>query len=359
MRLPANAALNSGDQLLVLPTYRPTITLSAGITLQVPSETLFTLGPVGADGVPSVKILYGRLVAMTTGKAGARLRIDVGVNNGIITFTDADAILGVEVRRYFLAGVNPELQESRVAADLYAASGHMDWSGQDGSTVTLSAPQRWPLSPPMPDAPAVDASAPARLPKWIAGEQLNANDARASEALATALDADKPLLIALHEMATHRRVEYRAFAAECLALLDQFEPLVGMFNDPDQRPMWPVEIASVKAALARGQSTAAAVREAFQKQRGDEAGKDLYRMFLGYTKDQLQAAEAARLVEYLDHDNLDFRVLAFTNLQDITKAHHNYRPEANDQARKQPARSWQEALRLGQIVPREAAAGRP
>ncbi len=353
MRLPAGSAVSGGDQLLVLPTYRPTITLSVGITLQVPSETMLTLGAANSEGVPSIKILYGRLVAMTTGKAGARLRIDVGANSGVITFTDADALLGIEVHRYFLAGVNPELEEPHVAAALYAASGHADWTGQDGSTANLTAPQRWPLTPPMPDVPTVDANSPAAIPKWISGDQLNANDARASEALATLLDADKPLMIALREMATHRRVEYRAFAAQCLAILDQFEPLVSMLTDPEQRPMWPLEIQSIKAALARSPATAAAVREAFQKQRGDEAGKDLYRMFLGYTKDQLRAGEAARLVEYLDHDNLDFRVLAFTNLQQITGKSFLYQPDATAAAREQPFKRWQDALRTGAIVPKE------
>ncbi len=330
-RLAAGSALSNGDQLLVLPTYRPTITLSAGVTLQLAPETLVSLGGVDADGTANIKVLYGRVVAMTTGKAGARLRIDVGANSGIATFTDADATLGIEVRRYFMAGTNPELQQPKTAADLYAASGHIEWTGQDGVAATLSAPQRWPLTSPMPDAPAIDATSPAAIPKWIANEPTNPLYNRASEALTASLDADKPFLTALREMAsTSRRAEFKTFAAECLGQVDEFEPLISMLNDPEQRAMWPLEIGSIKSALSRGQPTAVAVREAFEKQRG-EAGKDLYRMFWGYTKDQLQNGEAAKLVEFLDHDNLDFRVLAFNDLQEITKAHHNYRPEATDQ----------------------------
>ena len=64
------------------------------------------------------------------------------------------------------------------------------------------------------------------------------------------------------------------------------------------------------------------------KQHGEQLGKDLYRMFLGYTKEQLQAGEAARLVDFLDSDSLDCRVLAFANLQEITNKTFSYRPEA-------------------------------
>src|SRR5262249_33641047 len=107
LRLPAGAPLAAGDQLLVLPNYRPTLVLSAGITLQIPPETLLQLGPVDADGVPSVKLSYGRLVVMTTGKAGTQLRLDIGSASGTVTFVDADATLAIDVRRGLPPGSNP------------------------------------------------------------------------------------------------------------------------------------------------------------------------------------------------------------------------------------------------------------
>ena len=353
VRVPAGASLMGGDQLLVLATYRPTIALSAGISLQVPAETVFTLMPLDPNGNPGVKILFGKMVALTNGKAGSQLRVDIGTNAGTLTFNNSDATVGIEVRRFFLPGANPETSEPQIAADLIAANGQLDWAGRDGASATLTAPQRWQLIPAATGIPTTEAN---QVPKWIVGETLNASETRASEALIGLLDSGKPLMVALREMAMHRRVENREFAAQCLAQLDQFEPLISAFNDPDQRPVWPLEIACVKASLARGQNTAIAVREAFTKQRGEDAGKDLYRMFWGYTKSQLQQeGEAAKLVGYLDHDNLDFRVLAFQNLYGLTGAHHNYQPAAPDQTRKQPTRQWQEALRTGQIVPKEAA----
>jgi hypothetical protein len=163
------------------------------------------------------------------------------------------------------------------------------------------------------------------------------------------------LLVALREMVDHRKVEFKSLGAQCLALLDEFEPLIATFNDPDQRPMWSIEIASVKAALARGSATAAKVHEAFVKQHGEELGTELYRMFLGYTKEQLEGGEATKLVDFLNHDNLDCRVLAFANLQEITNKTFNYRPEATAASRAQPLRRWQEELQNHAIVPREPA----
>jgi hypothetical protein len=302
--------------------------------------------------------MFGRFVALTTGKAGTRIRLTAGNSSGVVVFSDVDATLGLEVRRYLPAGANPEAQDSHVVADLYAANGHFEWTPSNGAPITLNAPQRWTLSGNPADAPAAAAAPISGIPKWINNpEPLNPNDVRASEALATALDGDKPLVQALREMVEHQRVEYCAMGAQCLALLDEFEPLIAAFHDENQRPMWNIEIACVRAAVARGPATAAHVREACVKRLGDEAGKDFYRLFWGYTKDQLQKDQAAKLVEYLDNENLEFRVVAFADLQDITNKTFYYRPDAPASTRRGvPLRRWQDELRNGLIVPREIPA---
>lgn len=356
LRLPSatGAALMGGDQLLVLPNYRPTLALMAGITVQIPPETQLELEPVDANGVPGIKIIYGRIVAMTTGRAGAELRLDLGIASGKVTFVDADAILALEVRRNLPAGANPEVVDPVTNVDLYAADGQLQWTSTDGAIATLKAPQRWTLPSNPPDTGAAGAQAQVVLPKWIRPESLSPNDARCAELLATDLENNKPLLIALREMAARPQVEQHAFAAQCLALLNEFDPLVSALGDPDRKQKWPADLATLKAALTRGPVSAAAVREAFEKQHSDGQGKDLYRMLLGYTKDQLQAGEAARLIEALDSDNLDSRVLAFASIQEITNKTHLYRPEvATPTGRAQPMKLWREDLRTGAIVPRE------
>jgi len=355
LRLPGGAPVSAGDQLLVLPNYRPTLVLSAGITLEIPPETLLQLAPADAAGTAAVKLSFGRLVVMTTGKAGTQLRLDVGGASGTVTFVDPDARLAVEVRRWLPPGSNPEVVEPRVAADLYAASGQVQWTGVDGAITMLKTPQRLTIG-----AGAGENAGPAAaatLPKWVSPEQLNSTDASCAETLAANLDNNKPLVIALREMSStsNRRVEQRAFAAKCLALLDDFEMLVSMFGDTTQKAMWQQggEIASAKAALTRGPETAAKLREAFQKSHGDEAGKQLYRMLLGYTKDQLAGGEAEALVNALDNENLDLRVLAFAALQEVTGKTHLYRPDSTVAQRTTPVRQWKQDQASGAIVPKE------
>ena len=264
-RLVAGSPLSAGDKLLVLPTFRPTLALTSGITLQVPSESLIELEAPDASGVPGVRVHFGRLVVMTTGQSGAKLRLDLGPASGTVLFTDSEATLGVEVRRYHPAGADPEAQDAQTAADLYAVSGRVQWTPSDGSPTTLTAPERVVVAA-HPSDPANADAAKQPIPKWIASEQLNPLNALAADDLVRIISDDKkPLNLELREMAEHRRIEWRSLAVQCLALLDEFEPLITALGDPDEHPVWPVQITSVRSALARGPSTAAKVRDRLPK----------------------------------------------------------------------------------------------
>ena len=86
-------------------------------------------------------------------------------------------------------------------------------------------------------------------------------------------------------------------------------------------------IEQLRAAIARGPETAAAVREAMEKKFGPEEGAVLYRMLWGYTNQDLEGGADTKLVQLLDHEKLAFRVLSYWNLHNITALKLLYQPE--------------------------------
>ena len=206
----------------------------------------------------------------------------------------------------------------------------------------LTAPARMVLAGSPNDISGSDRE----LPRWYNNEPVNALDTRASQTLNQTLDGKTSVTVGLTELVAHRRAENRSLAARSLALIDEFDPFAALLNDPDQRASWPVEIESLQAALARGPVVAGKVRAMFEKERGKD-GDDLYRLLWGYDKDQLQSGAAPTLVDDLDNDSLDFRVLSFYNLQKIVGKTFDYRPEATATNRAQPVRRWREQLRKG------------
>ena len=290
---------------------------------------------------------------MTTGKADVKLKLALGETSGILAFDDAEATVGVEVRPFHLPGVDPERNQPRLAIALYGINGDVSWNTANGlNAEKLHSPARLVLAAD-PTQPVTDRD----VPKWLIAEPVVGMDKWASDALRQSLDEKRPVTQALLELSGHRREENRSIAARSLALIDEFEPFDNLLNDDKERSVWPIQIESLKAAIARGPAVAAKVQAAFARQRGKD-GADLYRMLWGYTKEQLAGGAAAKLVEFLDSDNMDLRVLSFYNLRQITGQPFYYRPEQSAANRLQSVRRFKELLKEGLIGPRGPAAAK-
>jgi len=367
-RVTAGQTLGLKDRLLALPTFGPTITLSAGVTIRLLPETLLVLEGNDSVGIPIVRLEYGRLVLMTAGKPDVRVKLILGDTAGTLTFFDPEATAAVEVRPMLVPGTDPQTGPPKTAVALYATVAQIDWAGAKGAAGEARAVAPAGQPPSLPNGGKL--TAPARmvlsgspgdfsgsdheLPRWYNNEPVNALDSRASQTLNQTLDGKTSVTVGLTELVAHRRAENRSLAARSLALIDEFDPFAALLNDPDQRASWPVEIESLQAALARGPAVAGRVRAMFEKERGKD-GDDLYRLIWGYDKDQLQSGAAPILVDDLDNDSLDFRVLSFYNLQKIVGKTFDYRPEATATNRAQPVRRWREQLKEGLIVPKGSA----
>jgi hypothetical protein len=319
-RVPQGATLNAGERLLVLPTYRPSISLSAGLTMQLLGETLVEFLGADSGGIPRIRIPYGRAVLMTAGRPDVSINLVFGGQEGTATFLGAESTLAVEVRRFLPAGADPEKEQAYVAIDLYAAGGDVEWKlSQNPMSTRITAPGRLGLGTEYPFETGGEEGEPKVLPEWITAEKTTGVHQIASEDLNMELakESGKTVALVLREFAEHRKWERKHLGARSLALTGEFDPFVAAFNDYDQRSVWGQQIDSLKAALARGPETAAKVRQAFQQQRGKEDGWKLYRMLGGYSKEDVQNGAAEELVGNLNHPSWDFRVLAVHALWSI------------------------------------------
>jgi hypothetical protein len=355
-RAAQGATLVGGDQLLVLPTYRPAITLTAGLTAQILGETKVELLPATPQGIPGLHIPFGRIVLMTSGKPDVALRLVLGNQEGTATFVEADTTLAADVRPYLPLGSDPEQAAANIAVDLYVASGAIEWtSDQAPAGERIVAPNRLKLAEHPTDSNDVQ-----ELPKWIAAaEGLTNFEKLAWDTVNRQLGAagDRPVSLALQELTDHRRQEVRYLAARSLALIDDFQPLLPLLNNDDYDAVWPTLIESLRSALARGPEVSEKVRLGFEEQRGDD-GKTLYRVLRGFTKEELLSGAAVELVDLMDNDSLDIRVLAYNTLRTSIPGAvptFNYRPEGTASNRQQPVRSFRNYVRdLARVLEKSA-----
>ncbi|MDH3716569.1 MAG: hypothetical protein OES79_00485 [Planctomycetota bacterium] len=344
-RLPAQSPLNIGDRLISLPAFRPMISATS-TTIELEGGSSIELMGVDAGRVPQVAIHYGQVIIRSLATPNTRLRLRLGQQAGTLAFDTADSAVGIEVRPYLTAGSDPENSPPTHAVDLYVVQGKVTWKTPQ-SQQSHEAPARVMLSRHPFEPSGGDAQ-----PDWLKRSTLTALDKRGITEIEQRLRPDRSVTLSLSELAEHRRWEIRRLALRGCAHVAYFDPLVKALRDKDVYAQWyDLFVPQLTAAVARGPAIAAKVRKTFEKTRGESA-PELYRMLWGYSREDLIAGgEAKKLVGYLDHEELDFRVLSFGNLRQLTELGLNYRPQDNQLQRKQSVQRWAKKADKDEIVP--------
>ncbi|MGO8689983.1 MAG: hypothetical protein ACLQLG_10135 [Thermoguttaceae bacterium] len=349
--LPGEPAMTT-QCLLSMPNYRPEIVLDAGITVQLVGGTQVQVLPGDLQAPPALEIVFGRVVLQPVAQGGRQVQLTFGGRSGVLTLVDSGSITAVEVTFYHIPGNNPETAAPRMVAELYVGHGAVRWQDKNQQEpLRIMAPARVVLGGPAP--PEAQPLENKDLPKWIEPEPLRDLDQRGRIVLAQSLQVGRPAESGLKELAGHRRSEVARLARRCLGCLGDFEPAVAALNDSDQRQSWyePTTgcVEQLREAIARGPKTATAVREAMERRFSPEDAAALYRMLWGYTNKDLEDGADRKLVQYLDHEKLAFRVLAFWNLKDITGMKLYYQPEQTAAQRRRWVTEWKRYREQGKV----------
>jgi hypothetical protein len=174
-----------------------------------------------------------------------------------------------------------------------------------------------------------------------------------------ALVSDRPADVQLLELyqGTKRREE-KSMIANSAIYVGQFEPFVEALRDSNQRANWATHIKSLRSAMALGPASAEEIWQTLVKQRGETEAADLYEMLCGYGADQVgrtpvqwKTGAIKRLIDWLEDENLDYRVLASHNLREITGKQYMSNPASRPQERAQNVRTWRARLESGDLKP--------
>ena len=342
-RLAAETPLAPDDQLLTFPTFRPTVSLGGQLEITLVDGTQLQLTPAD-EGRSALGIVlnYGRVLVKCTAEGGGALRLVAGEACGVVTFGGAESKLAVEVVRQPVYAADPETQPAPSVVTLYAASGECGWEADSGGEPV-------PLSPPSQivfQAKTAEVVPEGSGATWIVFDTADGLDRLASARIERGVAVDDSVLLRLGELADDRRREVCWLALDCLGRIGEFDQLVAMLDDRDERLGWADYVDLLREAVFRDPTTAARVRSEMERQYGPD-GAVLYEMLWGYGPDELSKEEAARLIGYLEHETLAFRVLAFTTLYEITGVGFFYHPEKSAAERERPIKRWKDRCKDG------------
>jgi hypothetical protein len=365
LRVQPRSAVVVGERLLALPEFRPTIALTSGVNLNLAGGTMATMstgestvGPgtqIGSREIPVVEVLYGRIILINTSPDENLVGLKAGGFAGEVHL-DRNATLAVEVERQYVPGNDPRKTAAPVAVRMFAPEGGVTWRDANGE-VTADKPSRWVLS----DGAAAQVADDPAPPDWIDQEPTDhpSEQRFGAPVIESTLVSDKPVDIQLLELYKGSgRKEVKSLATRSSIHVGLFAPFVEALRDSQQKwPTWRTHVETLRAAMASSPEAAERVERELTEQRGRTASADLYEMLCGYnaeqigsTPDEIKVGAVARLIDSLEDDSLDYRVLAVYNLWEITGKQLMPNPAASATVRKQNVRRWKERLDSGELA---------
>jgi hypothetical protein len=362
--LPRDAVV-AGQWLVALPEFRPKVTLAAGLHMDIPGGTKIVLlagdavvgegvAAAGAE-VPAIDIGYGRVVLINTAMGENRVRLKFGS-----TVADArlarNATLAIEVVPQFVPGTDPRTTPAPLAARLYAPDGGVTWQDAQGELSAESASQ-WSLA----NGTRSQIEEAGSMPEWLDQEPAPQSSEQrfGAPVIESTLVSNRPVDIQLLELyQSSARREVKSLVTRCSVHVGLFEPFVEGLRDAEQRANWQRHIEALRKAMASSPQAAEGVHQALVAQRGERAAADLYEMLCGYgaaqigrTPEQWKTGALARLIDLLEDESLDYRVLAVHCLAEITGKRLMSNPASSTADRAQAVRTWRRRLASGELRP--------
>ena len=354
-RMPPRTTLLAGERLLALPAFHPKLTLVSGFYMKLDGGTLVALLHEDASDMPEIDIAFGRVVIVNTTNGENRLRLKLGSTNAEVGLMP-NSTLAVEVAPSYVPGHDPRESSSSTMVHVYARDGSIVWRDEAGSE-TVAAPSAWTIANGIATARTPEPT----FPEWIDQEPVEQRSEQlyGAPAIEVALDPSRPAEAQLLELYQRsKRREVKSLAARSSVFVGQFVPFVAALRDSDQKSTWKAHIDTLRSAMSLGPESAEKIWETLVEQRGEEAAHDLYEMLCGYSREQVgespeevQSGAIAKLIDRLENDSLDYRVLASQDLWEITGMRLMPNPAGSPTERARGVRIWRERLKSGEVMP--------
>ncbi len=352
LRMPSRSSILAGEQLLSLPTYRPSLALVSGLRVEFSDGANMVLDL--ADGGDAIRLeaAYGRFLLHNTNMEPIEVHIVVGDETRQVIL-ESTAVLGVDVDRPFVPGADVEESVGMFVAEFYAPEGKVTWATV-GGPMPVDESSQWSWNDTAPQSLTDDV-------EWLNGQSLDFLLQNVSRDFERHFDTDRPARLQLLEMyESSKRREEKSLAAQCGTHVGQFVPLVQALADTQQQSNWDEHIAELRRAMSRSTQTATLVHDTLTEQRGAALADDLFAMLRGYspeeigtTRDEIGSGVTKQLIDWLEHDRLEYRVLAIHNLKQIYGGKTlGYNPVITEPSRQQRAvKLWRTRLTNNELVP--------
>jgi hypothetical protein len=324
-RIGERTTLATGDRILCLSPFRARV-LIAKVPIVLVGETHVRVLSKAAGEAPAFELVEGRALLEGSIPAGS-VKVDFGGQTLTIE-TPARTSIGLERIGQWVYGQAPTHTAPLVV------------HGGDGELKLALGQARHTLDGPgtvVADSTGHLQPRPEKtLPEWVSEPQGTEKEQKLGEEFAQQFAPDQPvskeMVVAIDSSDSPVIRKLAIFGLKALGDLSFLTPILDRKKDPVSRQN---AVAALRSYLAQGPQAVMRLRAQLDDDFGEQAGRTLEKLLIGYTADEAAKKEIhQRLLEFASprSPSLPLRELAVENLKTITgRDAKGYDPEQPDE----------------------------
>ena len=323
-----------------------TITLHGGSALQV----------IGASAEQAIQLalLRGRFTFEREDPDGGSDPIAIGVLLAAepcqLTLPSGDSLCGIEIVPSEPIGyeIGPD---QPYAGNLYVIKGRAEFTGVVSGNQSLLSPAWYQLSPKerAENVKSLSQSPLLTTPVWLDPDGRGPSTAvrRSAAKFRNEIDPDYPIHHSIPGIVRSTVPSMSELAVKCLAVSELSSELVQALARTDFEESRAAALTGLRQWVPRDKQNARILKSELQKSFPPDEVDAIYRLLWGYGDDDARNQAKSRiLVDWLSHDSVVIRQLAFQHIFRLTNGQrYDYRPLNQENQRKVSLQRWEMHLK--------------
>ncbi|QDV51172.1 hypothetical protein [Gimesia fumaroli] len=278
--------------------------------------------------------------------AGPTLSIKVNDELWRIELVTRDSVCGIEIDPVQPTKPDETLGSANYTGTLYTYSGMIRFSDGKGKVHTIDAGQWMSLSAKDRAAGMINPShksKPLRVPHWVEPDYKDNSylSRRLTASFVKELNDDQLVSLTMPAITKDLKPNISDLATKSLALTNRYQELVKVLDEVDHHESRIAAINGIRNWLPRDPKNGDLLKEALQKQFSPALAEIMERLLWGFQSEDAQDRFiSGRLVEWLEHNHVAVRELAFNYINQLTGREIDYSAIATPTQRRATARRW-------------------
>ena len=334
--MPHRTAIRSGERVASLEPFSALLEVSSlNLLIELQGGSVIEFLGATKDDQILLRLLAGRISVQrrSTGEDAKPIAIGLQLLDEPcrLTLHSTSALCGVELMVAESTAYEKELGEDRYTGNLFVVNGQVSFDSELSGDVRLTEPSWIPLTPKDRRALAESKDRPPLLtvPEWLdpSSTRISSTQRRYATRFQNEIDEEQPLRDSVPTIVNSKIPGISEFAVKTMAVTGMHDQLVQVLAEAEFLESRTAAIAGLRRWLPAAVENREALRAELQRHFPADQVDTLYRLLWGYNDDDAHNPATSRLlVDWLGHDNVVIRQLAFQNVYRLTGQRYDYRP---------------------------------